>query len=125
MYEIELISSLLKEDNLDTVINAKVEAEDFKEENAQKARDSVKLDEIIAELKSKFPDYIYINAITQDCREKHMIPASESNDYAIFVKGIPVEEAEPISHYIFDEIYMRIAQTDEPMPGIYTLHGKD
>jgi hypothetical protein len=94
------------------------------ERDAQKAKNAIKLDEIIAELKTKFPDYIYINAITQDCREKHMLP-TDSTDYGIFVKGIPEGESGPISRYIFDEIYMKIAETNEPLPAIYTLTGTD
>jgi hypothetical protein len=108
------------------LLTRKIDQEKNKQEkrDAQKARDAVKLDEIIADLKIKFPDYIYINAITQDCREKHMLPI-DSTDYAIFVKGIPEGKSGPINRYIFDEIYMKIAETDDPLPAIYTLTGTD
>jgi hypothetical protein len=83
-----------------------------------------KLDSIISRLKVKFPDYIYINGITGECREKHMLPV-DTDDFNIFVKGIPAGGSGALTDFIYDEIYMNLAQTDEPLPGVYTFTNKD
>ena len=108
------------------LLNEKIDREAAvrKENKTKEALKAQQLDLIIEQIKEKFPDYIYINGITGDCREKHMLPA-DSTDYAIFIKGVPEGKSGEITNYVYDDVYMKMAETGQELPSIFTFHEKD
>ena len=118
---IALIESGKSNEGLAILKQLEIEHKKFAGERKKQA---IRLDKIIAQIRTKFPDYIYINSITQDCREKHMIP-EEYSDFAIFIKGIPEGKMHEVTNYIEGEIYLKMAEEGDPLPGLYTFHSKE
>lgn len=76
----------------------------------------IKLSAVIDLLKGRFPDFIYINSLTDNCPEQGLMDAN----YAVFVKGIPVDRMEEFSKFVFNNIYLQCDENEE-MPMIVPI----
>lgn len=75
-----------------------------------------RLDEIIGVLKSKYPLYKFINASRESVEGLAL-----SNNYAIVVKNIPEAHIRSFIAYVNDNIFTKIAETDEELPLLIPL----
>lgn len=75
------------------------------------------LDNYINILKSKYPDFKYVNLITDTCDEKFLI----SDNFTIIIRGIPVNKIKEVRKFIDNKIYSICLDKDKILPLIITL----
>lgn len=80
-----------------------------------------RLDYFISILRSKFPQYKFVNGMKTDCSEKRLL----GMEYSVFVYGVPEIGAEEFSKFVFQSIYMVCAEADEDLPSIVTLQNRE
>jgi wyosine [tRNA(Phe)-imidazoG37] synthetase (radical SAM superfamily) len=85
--------------------------------------DSDKLDKYITILKKQFPDFIYINTLTDECQE-FVLPASAC-DYTIIVKNIPRDKFVEFSSYLDKNILYDLIEKDEPLPCVIQIQKEE
>jgi hypothetical protein len=84
---------------------------------SRRSADPKILDECIILLKTQFPYYTYINAMTETTPETILMP----DKYGIVVKGIPDNRFEEILNYVEKNILFPCAERDEPLPLVIML----